>query len=81
MGHDKDREYPEPDTLFDDYAGRGKAEKNQDMTLAKTFTDLDAKLTYPAGMTAAEKAKWDGYYRPRNKKFLEENPKGKDLVR
>ena len=44
LGHDNDRQYPEPDTLFDDYAGRGKAEKNQDMTLEKTFTELDAKL-------------------------------------
>ncbi|MDB5388734.1 MAG: arylsulfatase family protein, partial [Planctomycetaceae bacterium] len=81
LGHDKDRQYPEPDTLFDDYAGRGKAEKNQDMTLEKTFTDLDAKLTYPAGMTAAEKVEWDKYYQPRNRKFLEDKPKGKDLVR
>ena len=49
LGHDKDRKYPEPETLFDDYAGRGKGEKNQDMTLEKTFSDLDAKLKYPAG--------------------------------
>src|SRR5437764_392326 len=35
LGHDRDRKYPEPDTLFDDYAGRGKAEHDQDMTLAK----------------------------------------------
>ena len=38
LGHDKDRKYPEPETLFDDYANRGPAVKDQDMTLAKTFT-------------------------------------------
>ena len=81
LGHDKDRKYAEPDTLFDDYAGRGKAEHEQDMTLAKTITPLDMKLTYPPGMTEAQKAEWDKYYKPRNAAFLEENPKGKDLVR
>ena len=37
LGHDGDRVYPEPATLFDDYAGRGKAEHDQDMTIAKTM--------------------------------------------
>ena len=32
LGHNGDRVYPEPDTLFDDYAGRGMAEREQDMT-------------------------------------------------
>jgi arylsulfatase A-like enzyme len=81
LGHDKDRKYPEPDTLFDDYAGRGKAEHEQDMTLAKTFTPLDAKLTYPPGMTDAQKAEWDKYYAPRNKAFTDAKLTGKDLVR
>lgn len=70
LGHDNDRRYPEPETLFDDYAGRGIAEKNQDMTLAKTFTELDAKLKYPPGITEDEKKKWDEYYKPRNE-FLQ----------
>jgi arylsulfatase A-like enzyme len=81
LGHDKDRKYPEPDTLFDEYAGRGKAEHAQDMTLAKTFTPLDAKLTYPPGMTDEQKAEWDRYYKPRNEKFQEAKLSGKDLVR
>ena len=81
LGHDKDRKYPEPDTLFDDYTGRGKAEHEQDMTLAKTFTPLDAKFTHPPNLTEAQKKEWDAYYGPRNTAFMEENPKGKDLVR
>ncbi len=38
LGHDDDREYPEPETLFDDYSGRGLAEHDQDMTIDKTMT-------------------------------------------
>ncbi|MFO1019338.1 MAG: sulfatase-like hydrolase/transferase [Planctomycetales bacterium] len=41
LGHDKDRVYPEPATLFDDYSGRGLAVRDQDMTLEKTITALD----------------------------------------
>src|SRR5436190_15364893 len=40
--------FPEPATLFDDYAGRGKAEHAQDMTIAKTMTDVDLKFKPPA---------------------------------
>lgn len=66
LGHNGDRIYPAPETLFDDYTGRGVAEKNQDMTLAKSFSSLDAKLTYPPGMNDAQKKEWDKYYQPRN---------------
>ena len=47
LGWNGDREFPEPETLFDDYSGRGRAEHEQDMTLEKTFTDRDAKLAAP----------------------------------
>lgn len=69
LGHDKDRRYPEPDTLFDDFAGRGKAEREQDMTIAKTMTQLDLKFTYPPGMSDEQKKEWDKYYKPRNDAF------------
>jgi arylsulfatase A-like enzyme len=81
LGHDKDRKYREPSTLFDDYADRPRAVKDQDMTLAKTFTRLDAKLTPPPNMTAEQLKVWNAYYEPRNKSFLESKPAGKDLVR
>ena len=51
LGHDNDRKYPEPETLFDDYAGRGLAERDQDMTIAKTMNARDLKLTPPTGLT------------------------------
>ena len=44
LGWDKDRKYPEPKTLFDDFAGRSKAIADHDMGIDKTFTDLDAKF-------------------------------------
>ncbi len=81
LGHDKDRKYPEPDTLFDDYAGRGKAEREQDMTIAKTMTPRDLKLTPLSQLTAEQRKAWDSYYNPRNEAFRKANPKGKDLVR
>lgn len=81
LGHDQDRKYPEPDTLFDDYAGRGLAEKNQDMTIAKTMNDVDLKLKPPGNLTPEQKKAWDAYYEPRNKAFKEAKLEGKDLVR
>jgi arylsulfatase A-like enzyme len=81
LGHDKDRKYPEPDTLFDDYSGRGKAEKNQDMTIAKTMTATDLKFKLLANLTPEQKKEWDAYYEPRNKAFNDAKLEGKDLVR
>jgi arylsulfatase A-like enzyme len=81
LGHDKDRKYPEPETLFDDYAGRGKAEHGQDMTIAKTMTDVDLKFKPPGNLTAEQKKQWDSYYDPRNQAFREAKLEGKDLVR
>jgi arylsulfatase A-like enzyme len=81
LGWNGDRKFPEPATLFDDYSGRGKAEREQDMTLEKTFSELDAKLRNPPGMTPAQLEKWNAYYEPRNDEFRKSNPQGKDLVR
>ncbi len=38
------RFFPEPDTLFDTYEGRGTAAREQDMSIAKTMTRGDLKL-------------------------------------
>ena len=78
---DMDRKYPEPATLFDDYANRGVAVRDQDMTIAKTFTQLDAKLVPPPGINAEQLKQWNAYYEPRNKAFREAKLTGKDLVR
>ncbi len=81
LGHDNDREYAEPATLFDDYAGRGAAERDQDMTIAKTMNKRDVKLVPPPGLTPEQLSKWNAYYEPRNVAFAKANPQGADLVR
>ncbi len=81
LGWDNDKKHPEPETLFDDYANRGLAVRDQDMTIEKTFTERDAKLVTPGTLTPEQKAKWDAYYEPRNAKFRAANLTGKDLVR
>jgi arylsulfatase A-like enzyme len=81
LGHDNDRQYPEVDTLFDDYAGRGKAEHGQDMMVGKTMTPKDLKLTAPPELNAEQRKAWDAYYGPRNEAFKKANLQGKELVR
>lgn len=81
LGFDNDRVYPEPATLFDDYSGRGIAERDQDMTIEKTMTDRDVKFVAPPSLTPEQKKQWDAYYGPRNEKAKAANLTGKDLVR
>jgi arylsulfatase A-like enzyme len=81
LGHDHDRQYAEPETLFDDYAGRGLAERDQDMTIAKTMNARDLKLNAPQQLTPEELQQWNAYYEPRNAAFKQANLQGADLVR
>lgn len=81
LGHDNDRQYPEPATLFDDYSGRGMAERSQQMTIEKTMTRNDLKLSEPKNLTPDQLAKWNAYYQPRNAAFEAAQLQGKDLVR
>jgi Arylsulfatase A and related enzymes len=81
LGADGDRVYPEPATLFDDYSGRGPAERNQDMTIAATMHERDLKLVRPRILPERYHAEWDAYYEPRNAAFRAANPQGRDLVR
>ena len=81
LGWDNDRVYPEPDTLFDNFEGRSRAVSDHDMGLENTFTDLDAKLKTPGGMTPEQLKDWNAYYEPRNEAYRKSPPTGKDLVR
>jgi arylsulfatase A-like enzyme len=59
--------FPEPETLFDDYKGRGTAARKQDLSIAKTMTmDHDFKVD-----------RWEY----RKKELLESGLVGKELVR
>ena len=73
--------FPEPPTLFDDYSGRGKAEHEQDMMIAKTMNNRDLKLVPPPDLNAEQRKVWDAYYEPRNEAFRQANLQGKELVR
>lgn len=72
---------PEPDTLFDDYSGRGTPAKTQDMTIAKTMNADDLKLVAPRNLTPEQLEVWNRAYDPKNEAFRKANLQGKDLVR
>jgi arylsulfatase A-like enzyme len=81
LGHDGDRKYPEPATLFDDYSGRGTPEKTQDMTIEKTMTERDLKIVAPGNLNSEQRKVWEAYYNPRNAEFERAKLEGKDLIR
>ncbi len=76
-----DRDIPEPATLFDDYTGRGRAAREQDMSIEKTMTRRDVKLDTPGNLTPEQREQWDAAYGPKIKAFEEAHLQGKDLVR
>ncbi len=81
LDFDRDRTYALPDSLFDDYSGRGLAEHDQNMTIAETMTlNSDDKLTAPADLTPEQRKIWDAYYIPRNEAFLKRNLSGRELT-
>ena len=72
---------PEPPTLFDDYAGRGTAARQQKMTIAQDMNERDLKLSPPRNFTPEQLEKWNAAYGPKNEEFRKANLQGKDLVR
>lgn len=72
---------PEPETLWDDYSGRGSAAKQQKMSIAKDLSPNDLKLNTPRGLTPEQLAVWKKAYDPKNKAFQEANLTGEDRVR
>jgi arylsulfatase A-like enzyme len=72
---------PEPDNLFDDYSNRGRAAKEQDMSIEKTMDKKDLKLVPPGGLNPEQKKLWDAAYNPKNEAFEKANLTGKELVR
>jgi arylsulfatase A-like enzyme len=83
--------FPEPSTLFDNYTGRGTAEKDQDMTIEKTmrieedlklFRDKSKmKLTGLDRMNQEQMKEWNEVYDPVIKHFYDSNLYGIELVR
>lgn len=82
LDFDKDRKYPEPDTLFDDYGGgRGLAWHDQNMEIGKILNDDHLKLNPQPDLTPEQRKLWDAYYGPRNKAFHAAHLEGRDLIR
>jgi len=87
----KDVKFPEPATLFDDYSGRGIAEKTQDMTIDKTMRieeDLKMykdkskmKATGLGRMDEGQAKAWNDVYDPIIRHFYESAPEGKELIK
>jgi len=83
--------FPEPATLFDDYSGRGTAEKTQDMTISQTMRlEEDLKLykdrskmknTGLNRMNCEQMAAWDSVYNPIIRQFDRSGLSGIDLIR
>jgi len=81
LDFDHDRKYPLPANFTDDYSGRGKAERDQNMTIKDTMTlKADCKLEAPRDLTPEQRAAWDAYYGPRNEAFLKSNLAGSELT-
>ncbi len=80
LNADADRKFDEPETLFDDYSGRGKAEHSQDMMIKQTMTPKDMKLVPPPQLTPEQKKEWDAYYEPRNAVYRDAKLSGDDLT-
>ncbi|MCA9041933.1 MAG: sulfatase, partial [Planctomycetaceae bacterium] len=72
---------PEPPTLFDDYATRGRPAREQEMSVAKDLNEQDLKLVPPKGLTKDQLEKWNAAYGPKNEEFRAQNLSGKELVR
>jgi arylsulfatase A-like enzyme len=87
----KDVTFPEPSTLFDDYSGRGTAEKSQDMTISgtmrieedlKMYSDKSKMKTTGLNRMDPEQLKaWNNVYDPIIRHFYESNLTGDELVR
>lgn len=72
---------PEPDTLFDNYEGRGKAAKDQQMSIAKDLTPHDLKLVPQQGLSPEQQEVFTLAYAEENAEFEKANLQGDDLVR
>jgi arylsulfatase A-like enzyme len=72
---------PEPETLFDDYRGRGSPAHTQEMQIARHLNDRDLKLVPPKNLNPDQLEKWNAAYEPKNRAFRERHLSGRELVR
>ena len=72
---------PEPETLFDDYSGRGRAAHEQDMSIAKTMDKIDLKLVAPKDLNEDQLKLWNEAYDQENADFEASHPEGSQLIK
>lgn len=75
--------FPEPETLFDDYATRSRAAREQEMTL-REHMEINSDLKMgppPARLTEDQKAMWEDAYAPKREAFRRARPQADALVR
>jgi arylsulfatase A-like enzyme len=78
-----DAVFPEPATLFDDYATRSRAASEQEMTLRDHMRIAeDIKMgDPPQRLNDEQRAAWVSAYGPKREAFDEEKPEGEAFVR
>jgi len=77
----EDETIPEPDTLFDDYQGRGTAATLHKMGIADHMGDHRLMLKYSSRFTPEQFKVFDGFYRPKNEAFLAADLTAKERTR
>lgn len=76
-----DIEIPEPDDLFDDYATRSDAAREQTMTIKQHLNKGDLKQITPKRLTDEQRRAWENAYSPKNEALDKANLQGDDLIR
>jgi len=78
-----DVQFPEPPTLFDDFATRSRAASEQEMTIRTHMTlESDLKLGPPPDrLNEAQKKDWEAAFGPKRKAFRKAGLSGNALVR
>lgn len=85
----EDVTFPEPETLFDDYKGRGTAAASQEMEIAKDirmgsdlkiYTEPGEGRSFYKRLDPAQRKAWDDVYEPIKQKFLKSDLKGDALT-
>jgi arylsulfatase A-like enzyme len=75
--------FPEPETLFDDYATRSQAAPEQEMTLREYMRlEGDVKMgDPPQRLNDEQRTTWEAAYGPKREAFEKEKPEGDAFVR
>jgi arylsulfatase A-like enzyme len=81
LGLFKGYSFPEPPTLFDDYAGRAGGAAEQEMTIARHMKGRDLALKPPENLTPEQQDRWDAAFAAENAAYEAAPPTGDDLTR